>query len=223
MPFSFKKISLSGRTQLDIIAFFSVILMGGCAWMLMHPLTWGSVIPLALIIFAVLRIVFELTLNRPNVPTIATSTAGRHRIVELLKRETKGIQGKSCTIVDLGSGRGQLARKIANALPYATVIGLEIGRFPCAQATFVQQWFGPKNLSYSCSDFFEFDCSDVDVVYFYLSQRLAQEAGQKLFKELKPGSLVLSHTFPLLSEWTPKETLIYHSPFKETIYLYQKK
>jgi len=223
MSFPLKKITISSRTQLDIIAFFSVVLMGGSAWLLMHPLTWGSIIPLTLILFASLRVIFELTINRKNVPTMATSLAGQHHVLEILKRETAQFQGKCCSIIDLGSGRGQLARKTAKALPYATVLGLETGRIPYAQAMLFLRLFGPKNLSFRRCDFFQFDCSNADAVYFYLSPRVNQKVGKKLFDELKPGSLVLSHMFPLPPEWTPEETLIYHAPFKETIFVYRKK
>jgi SAM-dependent methyltransferase len=167
-------------------------------------------------------VVYELTLNRKNVPTLATSYVGRGKIAEILKQEAAKRGGKPYTIIDLGSGRGELTRRIACAIPEAQVIGIEMARIPYLQSAFVQRWLGPKNLSYQCLDFWPYDCADVDAVVFYLSGTFARRVGEKLYKEMKPGSVVISHTFPLIGEWTLVEEVHFRSPFKEQIFVYRK-
>ena len=222
MKTSSKKYLRFGQTQLDILSVALLVLLGVSAWHVARPLTGASVVPLALIGYVMLRIVFELTLNRKNVPTLATGFAGRGKMTEILRQEVAQHQGAPYTIIDLGSGRGELTRHIARALPQAQVIGIEQARIPFWQSRMMQRWFGPANLSYQGVDFFPFDCSKVDAVVFYLSGVFAQRVGEKLHRELKAGSLVISHTFPLLGAWTPTEVLHFRSPFKETIYVYRK-
>ena len=210
-----------GQTQLNLISIVLLIILGISAWHVARPLTWASLIPLGLMGYVAFRIVFELTINRKNVPTLATGYAGRGKMTEILKREADQRQG-IYTIIDLGSGRGELTRHIACSIPTAKVIGIEQARIPFWQSVFMQRCFGPANLSYQKLDFFPYDCSQVDAVVFYLSGNFAQRVGEKLHKELKTGSLIISHTFPLLGAWEPTEVLHFRSPFKETIYVYRK-
>jgi predicted RNA methylase len=143
-------------------------------------------------------------------------------MAEVLQKAAQESASTPYIIVDLGSGRGELSRKIALSLPVAKVIGIEISPWPTAQAKFIQHLFGPENISYQCLDFWTYDCSSIDAVVFYLSARIAQKVGEKLYKELKTGSIVISHTFPLGSEWQEQEVIEFRTLFKETIFVYKK-
>ncbi|MDD3371317.1 MAG: class I SAM-dependent methyltransferase [Alphaproteobacteria bacterium] len=222
MPFSVRKILPSAQSQLNILGGVTLALAAFAAWSLLQPLTWTSAVPLVFVGYAFLRIAYELTLNRENVPTLATTFAGRRKIANFL-REDASARGKDpYRVIDLGSGRGELTRVIAKRIPQAKVVGIEFARIPCAQAALVQRWLGPKNLSYECRDFWPFDCSDIDAAVFYLNPSMARRVGEKLHRELKPGSVVISHTFPLGDEWTPLKIMDYRSPFKERAYIYRK-
>jgi len=216
-----KSLFSSGQAQLNIIGLLLILVLGFSAWQAAQPLNLWSVLPLGLIGYAAFRVVWELTFNRKNVPTLATSHAGRGKMTDMLKREA-GQFGDGYTVIDLGSGRGELTRHIARAIPSARVIGIEMSRIPFWQSVWLQRWFGPSNLSYQCLDFWPYDCSKINAVVFYLSMPVAQRVGAKLFQELRPGSLVISHTFPLLDNWVPVETITFRTPFKETIYVYRK-
>jgi SAM-dependent methyltransferase len=211
---------LSGKRKLDIIAVFLLALLGATAWHLTHPFNLWSILPLLLIGYAGFRIAFELTFNRANIPTIATSFVGRRKIARLLHHEAETKQPYA--IIDLGSGRGELTRVIAKSIPNARVTGIEIAHFPHLQAKFIQRWLGPSNLTYECLDFWTFDCSEIDAVVFFLTPNFAERVGEKLYRELKTGSIVISHTFPLRGHWVPLKIVNYYTPFKETIYLYKK-
>jgi len=213
---------LSGQMQLNLIGAGLVVLLGLSAWVVSRHFTLSSVIPLGLIGYAMFRVVYELTFNRKNVPTLATGIAARGKITQILQLETEKRGDKPYTIIDLGSGRGELTRFIARAIPHATVIGIEMAKIPFWQSVMLQRWFGPKNLSYQCLDFFPYDCSHVDAVVFYLSGPFARRVGEKLWNELQPGALVISHTFALEAPWQPAEVLNFRSPFKEVIYVYRK-
>ena len=55
-----------------------------------------------------------------------------------------------------------------------------------------------KNLDFRCQDMFEQDLSGADVVYLFLLPRALQKLDQKLKKEAKKGTLVISHGFELV-------------------------
>lgn len=177
----------------------------------------------ALLGYVVFRVVFELTVNRTIVPTLAMGFISRRKIGAVLRREyAKKNEKDAFSIIDLGSGRGELARNLAKKIPSATVKGVELARIPYFQAALAQRILGPKNLSYERGDFWRFDCSKADAIILYLAPLTVQRMGEKLRRELRPGSLVVSHTFPLLGTWTPIEVLNFRSPFKETVYVYRR-
>lgn len=218
----FKNVLLFNRRILDFIGLFAVFLLAEAAWRLIHPLTFLSSVALLFVVYAAGRILFELTLNRNKVPSISTCFAGRRKIAALLKQDAHRRNRQDLTVFDLGSGYGFLANRIAHALPASHVKGFDIAPFPLACASFVQRVLGPSNLAFERADFFKTDCSDADAVVFYLTPSLAIRVGEKLDRELKPGSLVISHTFPVGGAWTPAETVRFFSPFKETLYVYRK-
>jgi SAM-dependent methyltransferase len=221
LPF-LKKLIPSNQMQVNISGAVVLALLVGSAWYEARHFTWFSALPLVLIAYAAFRIVFELTFNRANVPTLATGFIGRRKIADILRQEVARRGKDNYTVIDLGSGRGELTRYIAKTISNARVIGIENARIPCMQSAFVQRWLGPENLSYQCCDFWPYDCSEIDAVVLFLTPTVAIHVGEKLYRELRQGSMVISHTFPLLGAWTPIETLTLHVPFEETIYVYRK-
>lgn len=210
------------QAQLNILG-LAILLLGG--WIAYDLITSGdryTLIPLAFLGYVLFRVAFELTLNRKNVPTIAISIAGGNRIRDTLARHAAELNKPDHLIVDLGSGRGELTRRIARAIPKAQVLGIEIARLPYLQSLLVKHLLRLKNAVYLNCDFWTYDCTNVDAIVFYLTPRLAQKVGEKLRRELKDGSMVISHIFPLQGDWTPVETIEFRTPFKETTYVYRK-
>ncbi len=222
MSLPIKKLLTFGKPQLTVIC---LLILAGAAhalWTLLQSLTWFSVFPLILWTYIFLRVAYEITLNRANAPTIATAFLGRRKIAEMLKEEAARRGNGPCTIVDLGSGRGELSRTLAKEIPTATVIGIESAYLPYAEAALIQRLFGPENLRYIRRSFFTYDCSTVDMVFIFLNQTTTAQVEDKLHKEVKQGTLVVSNTFPLSDKWTQVRILKYRSPFEEKIYLYRK-
>ncbi len=58
------------------------------------------------------------------------------------------------------------------------------------------------------SDLFEIDLSDANVVFLYLSPAVNLELKPKLLSELKPGSRVVSHLFPI-EGWKPERLIVF--------------
>ncbi|MCY4530391.1 MAG: methyltransferase [Chloroflexi bacterium] len=109
-------------------------------------------------------------------------------------------------IVDLGSGWGSLAYPIAKRFPEAEVIGYELSPLPWLYSRIKGLVVRRPNLSLLRRSVFDADLSDVDVVVVYLHPAAMRKLGPKFERELRPGTLVLSNTFPVPT-WEPVKTL----------------
>ena len=216
-----KKLS-SGKIQLDILSLFLLVLLILSALNIARTYSWYSIFPLVAIGYAIFRVVFEQTWNRHNVPTLATGFIGRRKMAEVLRQMGVTSSSRPYTIIDLGSGRGELSRFLARHIPGSHIIGIEIARWPHTQAVFMQRWFGPSNITYECGDFETYSCGQIDAVVMYLSGKVTRHVGEKLQRELRPGSIVIAHTFELGGTWVPTKVINFRTPFKEIIYVYRK-
>ncbi len=212
----------ASRKTLYTLAAFAILSMGATGWDLVYPFTLRSIPVLVVFGYAVFRIVFELTFNRKGIPTMATTMLARHKMAAILKTEAERTGRSPYRIYDLGSGRGELARRIAKTVPSAIVCGLEIAPIPLWQSQMIQRLFGPANLSFRREDIWTFDARDADAIVLYLGPLTTQRMGEKLRAELKPGSLIITSTFPLDPSWEPVEVNRFSSPFKEVFYVYRQ-
>src|SRR5208282_5368283 len=103
-----------------------------------------------MIVWYILAAIFCLFLSceyytfKTGVPTVATFPSARKIIIENLKKHlSEQSNNANLTIIDLGSGSGQLTWHIARAMPYACVIGIEISFFPWVRSVVRQRLFGP--------------------------------------------------------------------------------
>ena len=174
--------------------------------------------------YAALRIAYEMTFNRRSVPTIASAPAVRRQVAQLIANDY-AARGGAYRVVDLGSGRGELARAIAKAVPQAQVTGVELALVPHWRARLWQTLFGPANLNFQRANFFTYDCTNASAVVLFLG-KLTVPAGDKLLRELAPGSLVISNDFELGENWLTNgitlETITLRTPFKTVLYIYRR-
>lgn len=120
------------------------------------------------------------------------------------------------SIVELGSGWGTLARPLAQKYPQSTVTGYEISPVPY----FISKLTGREsNLCYVRQDFFQADLSQASLVVCYLYPAAMKRLKAKFEKELKKGSLIVSHTFAIPG-WTPEKAIEVDDLYKTKIYFY---
>jgi precorrin-6B methylase 2 len=164
--------------------------------------------------------VYILIFNK-GVPNIRTAPAIRRRIIDVLKSDMVKKGGDKYVIYDMGSGNGLLTREIAKAIPQATVIGVEASRQCIEWSEKMKSAQGIPNLSYRRADFFEHDFGDADAVVVFLSVYEMGRVGEKLMKNLKPGTLVTSNRFPLHG-WTVEEKVKVFTlyPFQKYFHVY---
>ena len=122
--------------------------------------------------------------------------------------------GEGDTLYDLGSGDGRILIIAAKEFG-AKAVGIEADPLR-------QRWsklmIRRNNLSSQVQvlrgNFFNFDIGEASIVTLYLGVATNNKLREKLAKELKPGSRIVSHFF-LLKDWNPTQT-----DEKEELYLY---
>jgi hypothetical protein len=120
-------------------------------------------------------------------------------------------------IYDLGCGDARHLISACRDYP-VTAVGVDIAWWPILLA-----WFRvtanklKSRVRLVWRSVHRVDLSKADVVYLYLGQKLADSLREKLKRELKPGSRVISAQFPLTG-WQPTTVIgdIHHP-----IYIYQ--
>ncbi len=175
-----------------------------------------------LAVFFCLFLLNELYTFKTGVPTIASFPRSRQKIVEALRKYgAERIVSGDFSIVDLGSGNGQLADKIARAFPKAKVLGIEISFVPCLLSKLRRKLFGPANLEFQRLDFWPYDCSRVDAIVLYANGAIIERVSDKLRKELKTGALVVTNEIPLTGNWQPVEIMDTNF-FKMKVFIYRQ-
>jgi hypothetical protein len=175
-----------------------------------------------LVIILVVVAVNEIYNWRTGVPTVASFPASRRVMAEaLIKYLTPNTDGKPRSIIDLGSGNGQLADKIAREVPDVDVLGIEISTLPWLISSTKQKIFGPKNLRFRKLDFWLYDCSSIHAVVLYCNGAIIEKVSQKLLTEMKAGGLIITNEIPLTAPWQPVE-VVDTGFFKMKVYIYRK-
>ena len=145
-------------------------------------------------------------------------TPTRHNIADAMLK-LANVTGAD-VVLDLGSGDGRIP--IIAAQKYgARGIGIEIDPRLVAQSTESARRAGVADrVSFRAGDLFDTDLSDATVVTLYLSPELNLRLRPKLLHELRPGSRIVSHDFPM-GDWPPQHTIRVASRDRtSTVYLW---
>ena len=140
-------------------------------------------------------------LRAPDVVYVPTPQEVVDAMLELAQVKSTDV------IYDLGSGDGRIP--ITAAQKYgARGVGIDINpeRTKEANDNLKKANVGDK-VKFLTADLFETNISEATVVTLYLLQSLNEKLRPKLFKELKPGTRVVSHAFSMGDAWPPEKTL----------------
>jgi ubiquinone/menaquinone biosynthesis C-methylase UbiE len=109
-------------------------------------------------------------------------------------------------LFDLGSGDGRIP--IAAAKQYGVrAVGIDIDPKLVVEATEAAKREGVGDLvTFRLGDMFAADLRGATVVTLYLSDTLNVMLRPKLLRELKPGSLIISHDFRM-GDWPPEKSV----------------
>lgn len=134
----------------------------------------------------------------------------------LLKALPNHIDG---TIVDLGSGWGTLCFALAKKYPNCPVVGYESSPIPYYYSVIKKVFCGPDNVTFKRRDFFTVSMNHASLILCYLYPRAMQKLKEKFASELKPGTLVISHTFAIPS-LKPDKIITVSDLYNSRIYFY---
>lgn len=183
----------------DAIDFINNILF----WIFLYVLIWQT---------------YYLLFNR-GIPNITTAPAIRKAII----KKIKGHPRQSLLIYDLGCGNGKFTREMAHALPKARIIGIEVCKIAYRTAALMKKLTGLQNVSYIKDDFYKVDLSNADIIFFFLVGRDMHLIREKIEKDIKSGTWVITNKFQMGGNWKPVETCTIKTlaPAQKTFYVYE--
>lgn len=150
---------------------------------------------------------------RTGISPMPSSPRARRAILECLPADVAGA------VADLGCGWGSLVFPLARRFPRGEVTGYELSPVPLLFCKF-RQWLWPlPNLRLRREDFHQVSLAGVDVVTCYLFTGAMRRLRPKLERELRPGAVVISHTFAIHG-WTPRREIVLGDLFSTRIFLY---
>ena len=165
---------------------------------------------MTLVVILVILFLLLLFTWKNGVSPTPTSSKIRAVLFSLLPEVEKG------TIIELGSGWGNLAFPLSKKYPHCKVIGYENSPVPFLFSALLNH---RSNLKIVRGDFFEKSLADASIVVCYLFPKGMKRLKDKLKKELRSGTQVITHTHPIPG-WEPKEIIDVDDLQKSTIYIY---
>lgn len=113
---------------------------------------------------------------------------------------------KNDTVYDLGCGDGRLVITAAKKFG-ARGVGIDIDPERIAESKANARKEGvTERVEFREADLFESDISEATAVTLYLLSSLNEKLRPKLVKELKPGTPIVSHDFPM-GDWKPEQSM----------------
>ena len=144
-------------------------------------------------------------------PYVPTPTAIVDRLLSLARI------GPDDYVIDLGSGDGRLVITAIAKYKARGGMGIDIDRDLVKLATTSAEKAGVGGqATFVAGDLFAADIQKATVVTLYLVPSMMPEVEAKLAKDLKPGTRVVSHDYPLPT-WKPVEVVTFDSPEKVPI------
>lgn len=179
----------------------------------MNRLMWHCRVGSAVLVFAALLPVLPAPLTLPGQPApsvLAAQTPDIHYVPTPTEVVAAMLEVAKVTaddvVYDLGSGDGRIV--ITAAQKYgARGVGIELDRDLVNQANRNAREAGVQDrVRFRRGDLFRQDLSPATVVTLFLSPSVNLRLQSKLLRELKPGTRVVSHQFPI-GDWPAQAEL----------------
>lgn len=151
---------------------------------------------LYLLIVLLLALVFWGTV-KGDVPLFLSSAAVADALAAIVDRESAG------TFADLGAGVGSVA------VPLAQRRALIVDAWEYAPLPWlITAWRCRKlpNATAKCESLWDCDLARYDMVFAFLSPAVMAKLGEKIRREMRPGSLFISSSFPV-PDWQPESVV----------------
>ncbi|HZV98944.1 MAG TPA: class I SAM-dependent methyltransferase [Methylophilaceae bacterium] len=160
----------------------------------------------------VLSVSLFWTTFRSQVPFYPSGAAARRELDRLLPKN------RQISMVDIGSGLGDLAMHISASRPGSRIVGVEIAPLPWLISR-MRAWFRKSSARFDYGDYRKLDFADFDVVFAYLSPAAMTALWQKACTEMRPGTLLISYEFEI--EGVPCVTYFQENDDVPKMYVWQ--
>lgn len=121
---------------------------------------------------------------------------------ELLQFLKEAQLKKGQVFYELGCGDGRVVMEAVRKYEVKGY-GIDVNPLLIKQAKIFAKLKNINNISFQVKNIFDTDLSQADVVYIFLMPKLIKKMIPKLEKELKKGTLVISHGFRI-EDWSRK-------------------
>lgn len=105
-------------------------------------------------------------------------------------------KNRSCKVIDIGSGIGDLAMYLAKARPDSSFAGIEIAPLPWLLSR-CRAYLKRSQVNFQRGDYETLNFAEFDVVIAYLSPAAMPALWQKASQEMKQGSMLISLEFSI--------------------------
>ena len=137
----------------------------------------------------------------PAVPYVATPEPVVEAMLDMAR------VGPGDVVYDLGCGDGRIVIAAASRRG-ARGVGIDIDADLVAEANQNARDAGVADRArFQVADLFRSDFSEATVVMLYLSPELNAALQPQLWRQLKVGTRVISHNFPMGADWPPERVL----------------
>jgi tRNA G37 N-methylase Trm5 len=141
------------------------------------------------------------TTREPDVVFVPTPEEVVERMLQVAKVNSNDV------LYDLGSGDGRIPITAVKKYGVKRAVGIDIDPQRIKEANENAKKAGVTDkVEFRQQDLFESDFSEATVVTLYLLPELNVKLRSQLFKQLKPGTRIVSHAFDM-GDWKPEQTL----------------
>lgn len=206
--------------QAGAAAFLAIVLRQPSWWLPIHLLFLPCIAVMQTIAlpaesyllgFLVLILLFWGTI-KGDVPLFLSSSAVGDVLPQLV------AQHKAHSFVDLGAGIGSVTAPLAKRCPALLITAVE--RAPLTWLIAYCRCWRQANVTVTMRDLWHYDLSSTDMVFAFLSPVPMPELGKKIRREMRPGSLFISSSFPI-PDWQPDNIIELVDLRKTKLYCYQ--
>ena len=103
---------------------------------------------------------------------------------------------KGQQVYDLGCGFGDILLRAATQYPENNYQGFDINK-PVIWVAKMRNYLSKKNIFFRPENFFDQDLSGADIIFCYLWPSIMHQIENDIWPQLKPGTKIISHAFPL--------------------------
>ncbi len=172
--------------------------------------------------FTILAIIFLISLSivwsslRSGITPVPSSRKARKTILTASQKAPVG------TIIELGSGWGNLALALAKEYPERQVIGYELSPIPWLVSVALQRFQGIMNLTLRRQNFLSTEFPEAALIVCYLYPGGMEKLAEKIWREKPDVKMLISNTFALPGT-EPDQTIRLDDLYRSPIYVYRLK